>query len=100
MNLSASVQFRNALAHYSLVPEAEGVFLAQLQAYEGNPKDAPPSTILLARGIRRWTGSVDNSEVLEALGQVLEGSTSPDPSSSAARLTQPSSREGLRLDGR
>lgn len=72
MNLNVSVRFRNALAHYTILREANGVFLAQLEGYEGAPADAPPVSILLIRSLRRWTGSFDNEGVLEALGQAIE----------------------------
>ena len=72
MKPSASVLFRNALAHYTISQEEEGVFLAQLIDYEGKPDYAPPVQILLTRGIRRWIGSFDNQEVLDALGQAID----------------------------
>jgi hypothetical protein len=84
MNLNVSVRFRNALAYFSLHREADGVFFAELAGYEGEPIDAPPATILLIRGVRRWTGSFDNPEVLDELGRAIEASVSANPLRSSA----------------
>ena len=70
MNICASLPFRNALAHFTITQEEDGVYLAQLQHYGGFPEEAPPSKILLIRGIRRWIGSFDDQEVLDALGRI------------------------------
>ena len=81
MNFLASVLFQNAIAHYTITEEEEGVFLARLQHFSGLSDEAPPVQILLMRGIRRWIGSLDNPEVLEALGHAIDTmATSGTPS--------------------
>lgn len=99
MNLSAVVQFRNALAHYTLHREADGVYFAELESYEGQPAKAPPPTIMLTRGVRRWIGSFDNQQVLAELGQVIDGAEAADPLPLAFNITQSTSEQNsLRED--
>ncbi|MBB1286567.1 hypothetical protein HRH25_19450 [Flavisolibacter sp. BT320] len=72
MNCRASVLFQNAIAHYTITEEEEGVFLAHLQHFSGLSEETPPLKILLMRGIRRWIGSLDNQQVLDALGHAID----------------------------
>ena len=72
MKLRATVQYKNRSAHYSIIQEAAGVFLASLEQYEGPLAEAPATRIMLVKGIRRWTGSFEHHEILNELGQAIE----------------------------
>jgi hypothetical protein len=72
MKLSITVQYKSEIAHYSVIQEAAGVYLASLERYEGPLSEAPPSSIMLVKGIRRWTGSFEHQEVLDKLGVAIE----------------------------
>jgi hypothetical protein len=84
MELKAVVEYKGALAHYSLSPENFGVYQARLLKYEGDPDCKPPQHVLLAKSVRNWAGSCDQRELLNNLGAVIEtrmshrGSGSPD----------------------
>jgi hypothetical protein len=72
MKLSVTVQYKNEAAHYSIIQEAAGVFLASLERYKGPLAEAPPTRIMLVKGIRRWTGSFEHQEILDKLGHAIE----------------------------
>jgi hypothetical protein len=72
MKLSVTVQYKNEPAHYSVMQEAAGVYLASLEQYEGPLTEAPPTRIMLVKGIRRWAGSFEHQEVLDKLGRAIE----------------------------
>ena len=74
MKLSITVQYKTDLAHYSVIQEAAGVYLASLESYEGPLSEAPPSRIMLVKSIRRWTGSFEHQEILDKLGRAIESS--------------------------
>lgn len=73
MHTDIVVPFQNAPAHYSVLREAEGIFLAVLQHYEGDLLQAPPLRVVLIRGVRNWTGSSDHPELINQLGRAIEG---------------------------
>jgi hypothetical protein len=68
------VQYKTDIAHYSVIQEAAGVYLASLERYEGPLSEAPPSRIMLVKGFRRWTGSFEHQEILDNLGRAIESS--------------------------
>lgn len=72
MKLSVTVQYKTEVAHYSIIQEAAGVYLASLESFEGPPSEAPPTRIMLVRGIRRWIGSFEHQEILNELGHAIE----------------------------
>lgn len=72
MHLDIAVPFQNALAHYSVLRESEGIYLAVLQHFEGPKSQAPPLRIVLIKSIRNWTGSFDHSEFVNQLGRAIE----------------------------
>lgn len=99
MNCSASVLFQKAIAHYTITEEEEGVFLAQLQHFSGLSEETPPVQILLMRGIRRWIGSLDNQEVLDALGHAIDTvATSGIPTTSQSLPSTLHQQEQLSAD--
>lgn len=80
MHSDITVPFRNASAHYSVLKEAEGIYLAVLQHYEGELEESPPLRIVLIKGIRNWTGSFVHPEFINALGRAIEAaSLTPAP---------------------
>jgi hypothetical protein len=72
MHLDITVSYRNALAYYSVLKEAEGIYLAILQKYEGDREQAPPLRIVLIKSIRNWTGSFEHSELINGIGKAIE----------------------------
>jgi hypothetical protein len=72
MKFKVTVQYKTGLAHYYIIQEAAGVYLASLEHYEGQHSDEPPHRIMLVKGIRRWTGSIEHQEILDELGLAIE----------------------------
>lgn len=72
MHLDIVVPFQNAPAHYAVWKEAEGIYLAVLQNYEGAISQSPPLRVVLVKGIRNWTGSNDHPELINQLGRAVE----------------------------
>jgi len=72
MKFSVSVPFRNGLAHYSINQEGKGVFLAQLEQFEGPPQEEPPANVILTKSVRRWRGSSEDQTLIDHLGQAIE----------------------------
>jgi hypothetical protein len=78
MELSVTVQYKTGLAHYSIIQEAAGVFFACLEQYEGPLSEVPPNGIMLLKGVRRWTGSIEHQEILDELGRAIESGLNCD----------------------
>lgn len=72
MHTDIVVPYKNTPAHYSVLREAEGIFLAVLQNYEGPLEQSPPLRIVLIKGIRNWTGSCEHPEFINGLGRAIE----------------------------
>jgi hypothetical protein len=81
MKLYVSLPFRNGHARFSITQESKGVYLAQLEHYEGPPGEAPPAHVILTRSFRRWRGSADSQDLLDNLGQAIEEGFTKSPSS-------------------
>ena len=83
MHFNIVVLFQNALAHYSVIREAEGIYLAILERYEGDIAQSPPARIVLIKGMRRWTGSFEHPELLNKIGRAIEATLKSESSSSS-----------------
>jgi hypothetical protein len=79
MHLDITVPYRNARAHYSVLKESEGIYLAILQQYEGDKEEAPPLRIVLLKSIRNWTGSFEHPEFVKLIGKAIEEATTSQP---------------------
>ena len=75
MWFSAIANYKGGLAHFNVVPGNRDIFHAYLLRYDGKPSHTPPSTIILVRGIRHWSGSVDDTALLEKIGEVIDRRT-------------------------
>ena len=72
MKTDVTVKVANGLATYRIQMDRPGIYSARLQSFEGKPQYKPAESITLVRGVRSWTGSSDDSELLNALGQFVE----------------------------
>jgi hypothetical protein len=79
MHLDIVVPFHQAPAHYSVLKEAEGIYLAVLQHYEGTPSQCPPDRIVLLKSFRNWTGSTDQAEFVNQLGWAIDQAAAAKP---------------------
>ena len=66
------VRLGEALVHYTVSRETKDIYQARLVRYEGCPTEEPPRDLILVKGYRRWTGSVDRPELLNEMGQVID----------------------------
>lgn len=74
MDLKASIKYGSGFASFEIRRESPGVYHAALVYFDGDEKKAPPPEITLVRGIRQWTGSLDDSDLLNELGRIIEES--------------------------
>ena len=72
MEMTAVVQYLGDLAHYSITPESDGIFSAQLLKYEGPNVVTPPHNLVLVRGVRKWVGSYEEQYFVEELGRAID----------------------------
>ena len=72
MELNANVKYGNGTACFRIRKENPGVYSADLLYFEGSKKAAPPEQITLVRGIRQWTGSSDDVDLMNKLGGAIE----------------------------
>ena len=79
MKLEAVVNIEGDAAHFHVSPRAPGMYQAELVRFTGRPDTAPPSRIILVRGVRQWAGSCDNEVLLNQLGQAIEGAVADAP---------------------
>ncbi len=62
----------NGRARFKINRESSGVYYAQLMHFEGSKNTNLPQEIILTRGIRHWTGSINNEAILNELGKIIE----------------------------
>ena len=72
MKVKAKVNYKNAVAHYDIVKEKDGIYAAMLEDYEGSVHNLPPANITLTRGIRHWIGSMNDEVLTNDLGEVID----------------------------
>ena len=72
MELEAKISYRNSSACYKIRNEREGIFTASLLSFEGDTTVSFPKGVTLVKGIRYWTGSVDDEILLSALGKCID----------------------------
>jgi hypothetical protein len=74
MDLKANVKYGNGFAGFEIRKESPGVYYASLVYFNGDGKKNPPREITLVKGVRQWTGSHDDTDLLNELGRVIEES--------------------------
>lgn len=72
MELETIIKYRSSAACYRIQNESEGIFSAYLLYFEGDENQAPPNGITLVKGIRNWTGSVEDETLLSELGKFID----------------------------
>jgi hypothetical protein len=75
MWFSAIANYKGGLAHYKIVRENVGIFNAYLERYDGKPENTPAQNIILVRGLRHWSGSINEQGLLDTLGEVIDRKT-------------------------
>jgi hypothetical protein len=71
MELNAIVKYGGGFAKFLIRKENTGIYYANLMHFDGEGNRLPEK-ITLVKGIRQWTGSFDDSELLNGLGKVIE----------------------------
>lgn len=79
MDLKASVKYGNGNALFELYRDSPGLYHADLVHFDGDKKLSPPKKITMVRGIRQWTGSFEDVDLLNQLGKVIEESYPSSP---------------------
>jgi len=77
------VKYQGARYFFKVRRENPGIYFAELIYYEGNQISTLPREITLIRGLRQWTGSIDDKVLLNELGNVIISKLDkfPDPGS-------------------
>ena len=71
----AIANYKGGLAHYKIMEKGVGIFNAYLQRYDGKMEKKPAQSIILVRGARHWSGSIENQNLLDKLGEVIDRKT-------------------------
>ncbi|RYZ61837.1 MAG: hypothetical protein EOO14_03910 [Chitinophagaceae bacterium] len=66
------IRYRSIAACYKVQNEAEGIFTANLLYHDGDTEQSPPEGITLVKGVRNWTGSVEDEILLGELGKFID----------------------------
>jgi len=72
MELNTAVIYQGATAYFKIKSEALGVYSATLLHYSGEEEQRPSRNITLLRGVRQWTGSIEDKALLSSLGKEIE----------------------------
>ena len=78
MVVKGLVQYRGGIAHYYINQENEGIFKASLVRYDGRLDHYPPYVVTLIRSATYWSGSIDEIELLNSLGKVIDAKLQKD----------------------
>jgi hypothetical protein len=66
------VKYNSAYASFRIQKERAGIYTAYLISFDGDDIHTPPEEITLLKGIRNWTGSIDDEVLLEQLGASID----------------------------
>jgi hypothetical protein len=72
MNLKANVKYGGTHSCFMIYKDSPGVYHAHLVYFDGDQNLSPPEKITLIRGMRKWTGSCEDSTLLNELGKIIE----------------------------
>lgn len=72
MWFSAIANYKGGLAKYNIIQENENVYHAILVKYDGKEDKTPPSNVVLIRSVRHWSGSIEDQNLLDELGVVID----------------------------
>jgi hypothetical protein len=72
VELEAIITYRSSSARFKIQNENEGIFTANLLNFDGDCTSAPAQKITLVKGIRYWTGSIDDEILLSELGKFID----------------------------
>src|SRR6476619_1959677 len=72
MKLRATIPLGNATADFELCKRGPGLYQADLISVEGKPEQTCPSSILLVRNVREWSGSCEDEALIDSLGRYID----------------------------
>lgn len=72
VELEAKIIYKSSSACYKIQNDTEGIFTANLLYFDGDKTIAPPKGVTLVKGIRYWTGSIDDEILLTELGKYID----------------------------
>jgi hypothetical protein len=71
---------KGGLAHYKVVPDKiAGAYKAYLERYDGKQRNTPPQLIILVRGMKAWSASVEDQVLVSGIGTVIDKRTGQTP---------------------
>lgn len=72
MKLETKIIYHSAYAYFRIHEERAGIYTAYLICFDGDDTHTPPEAITLLKGVRNWTGSVDDEVLLAQLGAFID----------------------------
>jgi len=72
VKLNATIRIGQSRAEFELSPRGPGMYQADLKGIKGRPSQPPPSSIILVRNVREWSGSCDDDNLINSLGRVID----------------------------
>jgi len=72
VKLSTTIRIGKSRAEFELSPKGPGMYQADLKGIKGKPNQPPPSSIILVRNVREWSGSCDDDNLINTLGRVID----------------------------
>ena len=72
MKLNAKIKYKSAHAHFRIHQESAGIYTAYLISFDGEDTQSLPKEITLLKGVRSWTGSIDDEVLLKQLGAFID----------------------------
>ena len=70
--MDVMIKYRGGRACFTIFQEGEGIYTASLLSYEGEEGNTPPEEITLIKGVRCWTGSIEDKTLLNELGEFID----------------------------
>lgn len=70
--MEVTVKHRGDHACFKILREGEGIYTASLLSYDGENTNTPPGEITLIKGVRCWTGSIEDKTLLSELGGFID----------------------------
>jgi hypothetical protein len=95
MVVKGLVQYRGGIAHYYINQEHEGIYKASLVRYDGRMDHYPPYVITLIRSATHWSGSIDEIELLNGLGRIIDTKVQKDAGFREQPTTKPVIPKGI-----
>lgn len=70
--MKVMIRYKSGKACFRIHEESAGIYTACLLFFNGINKEELPKEITLVKGIRNWTGSMEDDMLLSELGEFID----------------------------